>query len=120
MTEEYFNADEDEEEVMDVRPSVVEKCKAKAENAKLFTEYMKCSERIAKKGHGECTGQYFDFWKSMDKCVREVLLLFVFSVCFVARNRNRADADFFFLSSFFLPFFFCSTRLKSHTPTDCT
>ena len=98
-------SDEDEEEVMDVRPSVVEKCKAKAENAKLFTEYMKCSERIAKKGHGECTGQYFDFWKSMDKCVREVLLL-LFSLCYLLRETVTARTPtFFFLS------FFCSTKI---------
>ena len=66
-------SDEDEEPV-DVRPAIVEKCKAKAENAKLFSEYIKCSERIKKKGHGECTGQYFDFWKSMDKCVRVAVI----------------------------------------------
>lgn len=71
-------ADEEEEEVVDVRPAVVEKCKAEAHNAKLFKEYIKCSERIAKKGHGECTGQYFDFWKSMDKCVRPLSLSFYF------------------------------------------
>ena len=88
-------ADEEEEEVVDVRPAVVEKCKAEAHNAKLFKEYIKCSERIAKKGHGECTGQYFDFWKSMDKCVRPLsLFLFLFSspVQLVRRHLTRARA----------------------------
>lgn len=37
------------------------------------TEFMKqyegCVERVKAKGHGHCTGQYFDFLLCVDKCV---------------------------------------------------
>lgn len=58
-----------EEEPVDQRIAVVETCKIQPKNAKLWGEYTSCAQRIVKKGHGECTAQYFDFWKSMDKCV---------------------------------------------------
>lgn len=70
----YKMSEEEEEEAVDIRPRIVEECKALGKNSKLWTEYVKCAERIEKKGHGECTGQYFDFWKSMDQCVRNFRL----------------------------------------------
>lgn len=37
-------------------------------------EYKACQERVAKDTTGEahCTGQYLDFWKCVDRCVRTI------------------------------------------------
>jgi hypothetical protein len=35
-----------------------------------WRDYESCAQRIAKKGEGDCIGQYFAFWKCIDACVR--------------------------------------------------
>jgi hypothetical protein len=35
-----------------------------------WRDYEGCAQRIAKKGEGDCIGQYFAFWKCIDACVR--------------------------------------------------
>lgn len=56
------------DEPVDPRIEVEEQCKPQC--AKLFSVYTECAERVEQKGEGDCTGQYFDFLRCMDKCVR--------------------------------------------------
>jgi len=61
--------EEEEEEVVDVRPSIEEDlCKPKC--IKSFVAYQECVERVEKDETGEahCTGQYFDYWACIDAC----------------------------------------------------
>ena len=61
--------DEDEEPV-DPKIAIDEKCSKTTACSKAFVEYEACAERIEKKGHGECSGQYMDYLACIDACVR--------------------------------------------------
>ncbi|CAG7868959.1 unnamed protein product [Brassica rapa] len=62
----YFRADE---EVVDPKKYLEESCKPKC--VKPLLEYQACVKRIQgdDSGHKHCTGQYFDYWHCIDKCV---------------------------------------------------
>ncbi|KAM1204160.1 hypothetical protein ACFX2J_019882 [Malus domestica] len=49
--------------------TLTELCKPKC--VKPLLEYQACVKRIQgdETGHKHCTGQYFDFWSCIDKCV---------------------------------------------------
>ena len=64
--------DEDEEPV-DPKIAIDEKCSKTTACSKAFVEYEACAERIEKKGHGECSGQYMDYLACIDACVRRSL-----------------------------------------------
>ena len=59
----------DDEDPVDPRPDLEEACKPKC--AKFVTAYEGCVGRVEKDTTGEahCTGQYFDMWGCIDKCV---------------------------------------------------
>ena len=61
--------DEDEEPV-DPKIAIDEKCSKSTACSKAFVEYEACAGRIEKKGHGECSGQYMDYLACIDACVR--------------------------------------------------
>ena len=63
----------DDEDPVDIRPELEEACKPKC--AKFVAAYDACVERVAKDTTGEahCTGQYFDLWGCVDKCVAPTL-----------------------------------------------
>ena len=77
--------DEDEEPV-DPKIAIDEKCSKTTACSKAFVEYEACAERIEKKGHGECSGQYMDYLACIDACVRCSLF---------SRPRNFCAAQFF-------------------------
>ena len=93
--------DEDEEPV-DPKIAIDEKCSKSTACSKAFVEYEACAERIEKKGHGECSGQYMDYLACIDACVRRSF--FRARAIFAPRNfraigrspppltRHRADA----------------------------
>ncbi|KAM1014501.1 hypothetical protein ACFX13_045159 [Malus domestica] len=58
-----------DEEPVDQKKYLEESCKPKC--VKPFLEYQACVKRIQDddSGHKHCTGQYFDFWSCIDKCV---------------------------------------------------
>ena len=64
--------DEDEEPV-DPKIAIDEKCSKSTACSKAFVEYEACAGRIEKKGHGECSGQYMDYLACIDACVRRSL-----------------------------------------------
>jgi hypothetical protein len=55
------------DEPVDPKPALEklchEPCKA------LWDNYKACADRVAKKGDGDCSPWYFDYWKCVDKCV---------------------------------------------------
>ena len=61
--------EEEEEEAVDTRPELEEYCKPKC--VKAWVAYQECVDRVEKDTTGEahCTGQYFDYWACVDKCV---------------------------------------------------
>ncbi|KAK4790168.1 hypothetical protein SAY86_017472 [Trapa natans] len=64
----WINSMADEEPV-DQKKYFEESCKPKC--VKLLLEYQACVKRIEgdESGHKHCTGQYFDYWSCIDKCV---------------------------------------------------
>nr|VDD58834.1 unnamed protein product [Brassica oleracea] len=58
-----------EDEVVDPKKYLEEACKPKC--VKPLLEYQACVKRIQSddSGHKHCTGQYFDYWHCIDKCV---------------------------------------------------
>jgi ubiquinol-cytochrome c reductase subunit 6 len=63
----------DDEDPVDNRPDLEEACKPKC--AKFIAAYEGCVGRVEKDTTGEahCTGQYFDMWGCIDKCVAPTL-----------------------------------------------
>ncbi|OAY76535.1 cytochrome b-c1 complex subunit 6-like [Ananas comosus] len=58
-----------DEEVVDPKLYLEERCKPKC--VKPLYEYRECVKRVENDdtGHKHCTGQYFDYWRCIDKCV---------------------------------------------------
>jgi ubiquinol-cytochrome c reductase subunit 6 len=65
-----------EEDVVDQKRYFEESCKPKC--VKPLLEYQACVKRIQddESGHKHCTGQYFDYWHCVDKCVSVWVLFF--------------------------------------------
>uniref|UniRef100_A0A3Q7I5P6 Complex III subunit VI n=3 Tax=Solanum TaxID=4107 RepID=A0A3Q7I5P6_SOLLC len=65
---EYLFAMSDEE-VVDPKATLEVSCKPKC--VRQLKEYQACTKRIEgdESGHKHCTGQYFDYWHCIDKCV---------------------------------------------------
>nr|AAX95093.1 ubiquinol--cytochrome-c reductase, putative [Oryza sativa Japonica Group] len=63
-----------DEEPVDPKKYLEERCKPQC--VKPLYEYEKCVKRVEKDdtGHKHCTGQYFDYWSCIDKCVAPKLL----------------------------------------------
>ncbi|CAN7096438.1 unnamed protein product [Brassica rapa subsp. narinosa] len=80
-----------EDEVVDPKKYLEESCKPKC--VKPLLEYQACVKRIQgdDSGHKHCTGQYFDYWHCIDKCV---------SICFA-------------LHMFFFFFYIMYTEMKT-------
>ncbi|KAL6767010.1 QCR6 [Auxenochlorella protothecoides x Auxenochlorella symbiontica] len=57
------------DEVVCPKPEEEERCKPRC--TKYLLEYEACGERVKNDTTGEahCTGQYFDYWRCVDKCV---------------------------------------------------
>ena len=62
--------DDEDEEPVDPKIAIDEKCSKTTACSKAFVEYEACAERIEKKGHGECSGQYMDYLACIDACER--------------------------------------------------
>lgn len=60
--------DYDDDEPVDIRPEVEEKCRTTC--VKQWALYEACVSRVKKDTTGEahCSGQYLDFWKCVDLC----------------------------------------------------
>ncbi|KAJ8547438.1 hypothetical protein K7X08_011024 [Anisodus acutangulus] len=58
-----------DEEVVDPKATLEVQCKPKC--VRQIKEYQACTKRIEgdESGHKHCTGQYFDYWQCIDKCV---------------------------------------------------
>ncbi|KAK4762081.1 hypothetical protein SAY87_029965 [Trapa incisa] len=58
-----------DEEPVDQKKYLEDLCKPKC--VKPLREYQACVKRIQgdESGHKHCTGQYFDYWTCVDKCV---------------------------------------------------
>ncbi|XP_050377238.1 cytochrome b-c1 complex subunit 6-1, mitochondrial-like [Argentina anserina] len=58
-----------DEEPIDQKKTLEESCKSKC--VKPYIQYQACIQRIQsdESGHMHCTGQYFDHWSCVDKCV---------------------------------------------------
>ncbi|XP_042065862.1 cytochrome b-c1 complex subunit 6-1, mitochondrial-like [Salvia splendens] len=57
------------EDAVDQKKALEESCKSKCN--KPYVEYKQCVERVDSDDSGQkhCTGQYFDYWSCVDKCV---------------------------------------------------
>ncbi|KAH7685514.1 Cytochrome b-c1 complex subunit 6 protein [Dioscorea alata] len=68
---EWISASEsmEDDEPVDPKKYLEEQCKPKC--VRPLFQYQECSKRIRddKTGHKHCTGQYFDYWACIDKCV---------------------------------------------------
>ncbi|KAK4845385.1 hypothetical protein QYF36_004395 [Acer negundo] len=64
-----------DEEPSDPKKYIEESCKPKC--VKPLLEYQACVKRIQgdDSGHKHCTGQYFDYWSCIDKCVAPKLFV---------------------------------------------
>ncbi|KAL8141335.1 hypothetical protein V2J09_007356, partial [Rumex salicifolius] len=64
----------DDEELVDQKKYLEDLCQSKC--VKPLLAYQACVKRIQddKTGHKHCTGQYFDYWSCVDKCVAPKLL----------------------------------------------
>ncbi|KAL2511919.1 Ubiquinol-cytochrome C reductase hinge protein [Abeliophyllum distichum] len=58
-----------DDEPVDPKREFEERCKAPC--TRPLKEYQACAKRINgdETGHKHCTGQYFDYWNCVDKCV---------------------------------------------------
>ncbi|GMH15645.1 hypothetical protein Nepgr_017486 [Nepenthes gracilis] len=58
-----------DEELVDPKKYLEETCKPKC--VKPLRAYQACVKRVEgdESGHKHCTGQYFDYWSCVDKCV---------------------------------------------------
>ncbi|KAH0641202.1 hypothetical protein KY285_037788 [Solanum tuberosum] len=58
-----------DEEVVDPKATLEVSCKPKC--VRQLKNYQACTKRIEgdESGHKHCTGQYFDYWHCIDKCV---------------------------------------------------
>ncbi|KAJ6730615.1 UBIQUINOL-CYTOCHROME C REDUCTASE COMPLEX 7.8 KDA PROTEIN [Salix viminalis] len=58
-----------DEELIDPKKYLEDSCKPKC--VKPLLEYEACVKRVERddSGHKHCTGQYFDYWFCIDKCV---------------------------------------------------
>ncbi|XP_049343977.1 cytochrome b-c1 complex subunit 6 [Solanum verrucosum] len=58
-----------DEEVVDPKATLEVSCKPKC--VRQLKEYQACTKRVEgdESGHKHCTGQYFDYWHCIDKCV---------------------------------------------------
>ncbi|KAI3752800.1 hypothetical protein L2E82_24837 [Cichorium intybus] len=58
-----------DEEPVDQKKYFEDSCKPKCVRA--WLEYQGCVKRVEadETGHKHCTGQYFDYWHCVDKCV---------------------------------------------------
>ena len=65
--------EEEEEEIVDPKPSETEKCAKTYACAKALVEYEKCSERIEAKGSGNCAGQFMDYTACVDLCAKNAI-----------------------------------------------
>ncbi|EEF29955.1 Ubiquinol-cytochrome c reductase complex 7.8 kDa protein, putative [Ricinus communis] len=65
-----------DEEPVDQKKYLEESCKPKC--VKPLLEYEACVKRIRgdETGHKHCTGQYFDYWSCVDKCVSKYFMAF--------------------------------------------
>ncbi|AQK58877.1 Cytochrome b-c1 complex subunit 6 [Zea mays] len=63
----------EDEELVDQKKYLEERCKPQC--VKSLYEYEKCVKRVENDdtGHKHCTGQYFDYWSCIDKCVASKL-----------------------------------------------
>uniref|UniRef100_A0A6N2LN36 Complex III subunit VI n=1 Tax=Salix viminalis TaxID=40686 RepID=A0A6N2LN36_SALVM len=63
-----------DEEPVDPKKYLEETCKPKC--VRPLLEYQACVKRIQddESGHKHCTGQYFDYWSCVDKCVSSLSL----------------------------------------------
>lgn len=59
----------EDEELVDQKKFLEERCKSQC--VKSLYEYEQCVKRVESDdtGHKHCTGQYFDYWSCIDKCV---------------------------------------------------
>ena len=58
-----------DDEVVDPKVAIEEKCTNGSTCGKLLVEYERCAKRIENKPGGECSGQYMDFVACVDNCV---------------------------------------------------
>ncbi|XP_006359399.1 cytochrome b-c1 complex subunit 6-like [Solanum tuberosum] len=58
-----------DEEVVDPKETMEVSCKPKC--VRQLKDYQACTRRIEgdESGSKHCTGQYFDYWQCIDKCV---------------------------------------------------
>ncbi|RYQ82744.1 hypothetical protein Ahy_B10g101312 [Arachis hypogaea] len=73
ITLEELEMDRADEEPVDQKKYLEESCKPKC--VKALLEYQACVKRIQgdETGNKHCTGQYFDYWSCIDKCVAQKL-----------------------------------------------
>ncbi|CAI9765349.1 unnamed protein product [Fraxinus pennsylvanica] len=66
-----------DEEPVDPKQELEARCKAPC--TRPLKEYQACSKRIQgdESGHKHCTGQYFDYWQCVDKCVATKLFTYL-------------------------------------------
>nr|GLL23861.1 cytochrome b-c1 complex subunit 6 [Ipomoea trifida] len=59
-----------DEEVVDQK-KIIEESSCKPKCVRQLREYQACTKRVEgdESGHKHCTGQYFDYWHCIDKCV---------------------------------------------------
>ncbi|XP_024980509.1 cytochrome b-c1 complex subunit 6-like [Cynara cardunculus var. scolymus] len=62
-----------DEEPVDQKRHFEDLCKPKCVRA--WLDYQGCVKRVEadETGHKHCTGQYFDYWQCVDKCVAPTL-----------------------------------------------
>nr|ACG44489.1 ubiquinol-cytochrome c reductase complex 7.8 kDa protein [Zea mays] len=82
-------------EPVDQKNYLEERCKPQC--VKTLYDYEKCVKRVESDGSGQkhCTGQYFDYWSCVDKCVSTTCAL------------NSHESTFFALDHPNRHFFFC-------------
>ncbi|KAL0365966.1 UNVERIFIED_CONTAM: Cytochrome b-c1 complex subunit-1, mitochondrial [Sesamum radiatum] len=58
-----------EEGIMDQKRALEDSCRSQC--TKAYVDYQQCSRRVEgdESGQKHCTGQFFDYWACIDKCV---------------------------------------------------
>ncbi|KAI3445688.1 hypothetical protein Pfo_002353 [Paulownia fortunei] len=66
-----------DDEPVDPKRELEDRCKAPC--TRPLKEYQACAKRIQgdESGHKHCTGQYFDYWRCVDKCVATKLFSYL-------------------------------------------
>ncbi|KAK3031534.1 hypothetical protein RJ639_036048, partial [Escallonia herrerae] len=88
-----------DDEPVDPKKYLEESCKPKC--VKSYLDYQACAKRVEtdETGHKHCTGQYFDYWHCVDKCVSLLTYFIILAFFYSFRYYDRISCTLLYTVS---------------------